>query len=163
MADLETMDTVPGNEHRERARDLLDRVSHQTLRIGIGDPISVLPTMFARSTAAIAVVLDEGERPVGMIQPAALLRTADTHGRASLVDLGVADIMAPVTLLSENAPLKHLVRACTNSGQSYVALVADSGKLVGVISALDLVGLMEQLLTSVEVWQSWPIQRLGQA
>jgi CBS domain containing-hemolysin-like protein len=146
-------DTLPGCTKTPDITELATRTIREPVRIGVNDPISVLPAMFARSTATVAVVVDEQDRPLGVIRPSALLTAADEHGRDSLLGLDARDLMEPVRPLRETASLRELVKHCTAGDRACVVVVDAGQHLLGVVTAQDLLRFTETLLSRVEDWQ----------
>ena len=159
-------DTVPGSCRAPDITELATRTLREPLRIGINDPISVLPAMFARSTATVAVVVDHEDRPLGVIRPSTLLAAADEHARddnpLGLPSLGLdaKDVMEPARPLRETASLRELVRHCTAADRACVVVVDAGQHLLGVVTAEDLLRFTETLLSRVDDWQK-PVTHVG--
>lgn len=146
-------DTLPGSASSPDVTELATRTIHEPLRIAANDPISVLPPMFARSTATVAVVVDEDDRPLGVIRPSALLAVTDGYEHDNQSVPSANDVMEPARPLRETASLRELVKHCTARNSACVVVVDAGQHLLGVVTAEDLLRFTETLLSRVDDWQ----------
>jgi len=127
--------------------------------------VEALTSLFLERGFSAAPVVDDNGRPVGVVSKTDLLREvqdrADTEERVpdrrvgrreERVELGlgfqitrlaratVGEIMTPIPLtLSEDAPLSEAATRITLGGVHHLPVVRQDGKVVGIVSALDVV------------------------
>jgi CBS domain-containing protein len=127
--------------------------------------VEALTSLFLERGFSAAPVVDDNGKPVGVVSKTDLLREvqdrADTEehvpdrrvGRQEeRVELGlgfqitriaratVGEIMTPIPLtLSEDAPLSEAAALITLGGVHHLPVVRQDGKVVGILSALDVV------------------------
>lgn len=127
--------------------------------------VEALTSLFLERGFSAAPVVDDNGKPVGVVSKTDLLREvqdrADTEERVpdrrvrrqeERVELGlgfqitriaratVGEIMTPIPLtLSEDAPLSEAAALITLGGVHHLPVVRQDGKVVGILSALDVV------------------------
>lgn len=100
---------------------------------------SLISMLFALDLRSVPVVDDEG-RPLGVVSRSDLLR----HRRDALAGV-VADVMMCMTFsLPESATLSRAAAVMAYEGVHQIPVVASDGRIVGLISALDVVRWLAQ-------------------
>jgi CBS domain containing-hemolysin-like protein len=101
--------------------------------------------MFARSTVALAVVVDAENKPLGTIHPVALLRSVDQHGRNSLAGMSVRSLTEPAVALPEHSSLLEALQIFSTRSLAHALVVDAQGQLVGMLTADDLLHVASSL------------------
>jgi CBS domain-containing protein len=98
-----------------------------------------------------AVVVDEGNRPIGMLTDAAVLRALGEAGRgvvgALMRGVGLSNapkvsaqdlMVTPTYAVEPDAPLSSVARVMTEHRRKIVPVVDADGRLLGIIDRADL-------------------------
>jgi CBS domain-containing protein len=96
--------------------------------------------LFALDLRSVPVVDDQG-RPIGVVSRSDLLR----HGRTDVAADLVGDVMMCLAFsLPETATLSRAAAIMAYEGVHQIPVVASDGKVVGLISSLDIVRWLAQ-------------------
>jgi CBS domain-containing protein len=118
---------------------IADAMQHAT-SISNGTSLGTASEVFADSRAVALVVVDENERPIGLITPARLFEAARRLTGADPEGGGIDDVMeSQVYSLRVDAPLSRVVKQFATGDVFEIAAVSDDGKLAGLVTPLDLV------------------------
>ena len=98
------------------------------------DDIERARDLMIRFEVTTIPVLDEEQIPVGIIS----LRGLDRSGR-------VMRVSRPVLTVSTSDDIEHAARVLAESDFHHLVVVDDSGRAVGMISAIDLLRALEHL------------------
>lgn len=107
--------------------------------------ISSLSTMFTGDDLSGVIVVDEDDRPIGMITPAQLLRVVFSVSRERFEGLHVRNVMlSRMFCVRMDAPLSRAMELFNQQAAMKVAVVGEDGKLSGVVSPAELVKFLEK-------------------
>lgn len=127
--------TTETAEVRERSPRLASVMTADVVCVRPDLEVAALRVLLANQPFSGTPVVDEEGRPVGVISQTDL-------ARAELMGVGakVSDVMTPMPLsLAENAPLSVAVAHMATEDLHRIAVVDTSGRVVGIISTLDVV------------------------
>jgi len=162
---LEYKEGVYAKAKRVSSVRVADAMTRNVVCVEQSLSVEALTSLFLERGFSAAPVVDDNGKPVGVVSKTDLLREvqdhADTEERVpdrrvgrqeERVELGVGfqitriaratvgEIMTPIPLtLSENAPLSEAAALMTLGGVHHVPVVRQDGKVVGILSALDVV------------------------
>jgi CBS domain-containing protein len=101
--------------------------------------ISSLSGLFAGDELSGIIVVDDDERPVGMITPAQIVRVTCAVSRERFEGLFVRNVMlSRMFCVLADAPLARAMELFNEQGARKIAVVGEDGKLVGSLSPPDL-------------------------
>jgi CBS domain-containing protein len=101
------------------------------------------------SFAINSVVVVQGEKPVGIITTKDALVRGFEHGMpATSIKVSMA-ASSPVTTINPDAPLYEAAGIMKRSKIKHL-LVVDGGKLVGILSDIDILFAMPNMLSTME-------------
>jgi CBS domain-containing protein len=101
--------------------------------LGIGE----LGTLLLDRNISAAPVVDAYGRPIGVVSKTDLVRYYHDDGGT---DATVADVMMPMAFtLTEDAPIAYAAALMAVEDVHHLPIVAGDGRVVGIISALDIV------------------------
>lgn len=107
--------------------------------------ISTVSTLISGDDLPGIIVLDDDDRPVGMITPAQLVRVVFSVSRERLEGLHVSNVMlSRMFCVRMDAPLARAMELFNEQGASKIAVVGEDGKLVGSLSPAELVRFLGQ-------------------
>jgi CBS domain-containing protein len=101
-------------------------------------PVALVPELFLNSTARVLIVVDERQRPRGVVTAAHLLRAAKYRSKDNLEAATALDIATPCGALPDSATLRHAAHVFVSQDKNHVAVVNDRGAVVGVLTASDV-------------------------
>jgi CBS-domain-containing membrane protein len=101
--------------------------------------ISSLSPVFAGEDVPGLIVVDEDERPVGMITPGQFVRATCSVSRERFEGLHVRNVMlSRLFCVRADAPLARAMELFSDQGAKKVAVVGEDGKLAGALTPADL-------------------------
>lgn len=101
--------------------------------------ISSLSPLFAGEDVPGLIVVDDDERPVGMITPGQFVRATCSVSRERFEGLHVRNIMlSRLFCVRADAPLARAMELFSDQGAKKIAVVGEDGKLAGALTAGEL-------------------------
>jgi CBS domain-containing protein len=101
--------------------------------------ISSLSPVFAGEDVPGLIVVDEDDRPVGMITPGQFVRATCSVSRERFEGLHVRNVMlSRLFCVRADAPLARAMELFSDQGAKKVAVVGEDGKLAGALTPADL-------------------------
>jgi CBS-domain-containing membrane protein len=101
-------------------------------------PLEGIPELFLNSTARALVVVDERQRPRGIVTPAHLLRAAKFSSKETLHGATVRDVATSCSSLPDSASLRAAAHFFVSQDKNYLVIVNDQGSVVGMLTAADV-------------------------
>jgi CBS domain-containing protein len=101
--------------------------------------ISSLSPLFAGEDVPGLIVVDDDERPVGMITPGQFVRATCSVSRERFEGLHVRNVMlSRLFCVRDDAPLARAMELFSDQGAKKIAVVGEDGKLAGALTPADL-------------------------
>ncbi|HMJ15146.1 MAG TPA: CBS domain-containing protein [Polyangiaceae bacterium] len=101
--------------------------------------ISSLSTLFAGEDLPGVIVVDEDDRPVGMITPGQFVRATCSVSRERFEGLHVRNVMlSRLFCVRADAPLARAMELFSDQGAKKIAVVGEDGKLAGALTPADM-------------------------
>ena len=101
--------------------------------------ISSLSPLFAGEDLPGLIVVDDDERPVGMITPGQFVRATCSVSRERFEGLHVRNVMlSRLFCVRSDAPLARAMELFSDQGAKKIAVVGEDGKLAGALTPGDL-------------------------
>jgi CBS-domain-containing membrane protein len=101
--------------------------------------ISSLSPLFAGEDVPGLIVVDDDERPVGMITPGQFVRATCSVSRERFEGLHVRNVMlSRLFCVRADAPLARAMELFSDQGAKKIAVVGEDGKLAGALTPADL-------------------------
>jgi CBS domain-containing protein len=114
-------------------------MSRQHANVEVDAPVEELCAFFADREVHGAPVVDREGKLIGVVSEADIVRRHASQD-ATAVKLTVGDIMTKVAhALPESAPLAYAFGLLAASGVRQAPVVTDDGRVVGMITATDLI------------------------
>jgi CBS domain-containing protein len=132
----------------DEARDVRERHIESVMRtdapsVRSTTAIGLLPELFEQSGAPCVVVVDEEERPLGVVSPLDLFREVGTHGPGSIAGLKLLDVSkTQVLYLRTDTRVSSALRLFAEQNPEFIVAVNDAGKFAGVVSPADLLAFL---------------------
>ncbi len=124
IADLVPVTDIMTRNVTCAARDL--RVE-QLVKLMVRDHIGCIP------------VVDESDRPIGMITKLDLVEQMTSHGEGA-IPWTATEVMMPLAMtLGEHATVAHAARLMADEDVHHVPIVDGERKLIGIVSTMDVV------------------------
>jgi len=122
--------------------DVMNETTHS---VRASARISTVSVLISGDDLPGLIVLDDDDRPVGMITPAQLVRVVFSVSRERLEGLHVSNVMlSRMFCVRMDAPLARAMELFNEQGASKIAVVGEDGKLVGSLSPAELVAFLGQ-------------------
>jgi CBS domain-containing protein len=130
-----------GRDVRERHIESVMRTRTPSVRSTIA--IGLLPELFEQSGAPCVVVVDDEDRPLGVVSPLDLFREVGTHGPGSIAGLKLLDVSkTQVLYLRTDTRVSSALRLFAEQDPEFIVAVNDAGKFAGVVSPADLLSFL---------------------
>lgn len=122
------------------ARSPVQRAVNRDVRtVPCGASLAAVAGDITLGDASAVVVVDPEGRPMGVVTPTEVLRAASALDARALQETPVERAMADsLHKLREDAPLTRAVELFCGGGVRRIAVIADDGKLSGILRPLDL-------------------------
>ena len=101
-------------------------------------PVARVPELFLNSSARVLVVVDERQRPRGVVTAAHLLRAAKYRSKDNLETATVLDVSTPCGSLPDSATLRAAASVFVSQDKNHLAIINDRGAVVGMLTASDV-------------------------
>ncbi len=108
-------------------------------------PLERLPAKFEGDDSPAVVVVDDRQRPLGVVTPQYLFEAI--HGRTT-EELRVATALSAArsggTFLPEVTKVRVAARGFVRDGRDFAVVVRDDGTLTGIVRALDILAALHR-------------------
>ncbi len=141
-------DVHPRPAEPEATRDVRERHIESVMRtdapsVQSTTAIGLLPELFEHSGAPCVVVVDDEQRPLGVVSPLDLFREVGTHGPGSIAGLRLLDVSKTrVIYLRTDTRVSSALRLFAEQNPEFIVAVNDAGKFAGVVSPADLLAFL---------------------
>ena len=121
-----------------RINDILDLKGHRVETVWPTRPVGDIPRLFVNRNIASVVVMEGGDRPVGIVTDRLLIRALAEHGK-EIIDLTAKDIMqSPPPSCAPTDSVTRVLDIMTEKRVRHMLVMANS-KMLGIVSIGDLV------------------------
>jgi CBS domain-containing protein len=121
-----------------RISEILDLKGHRVETVWPSRPIGDIPRLFMNRNIASVVVVEGGDKPIGIVTDRLLIRALAEHG-TEIHHLTAKDIMqSPPPSCAPSDSVAHVLDVMTEKRVRHMVVMADA-KMLGVVSIGDLV------------------------
>ncbi len=121
-----------------RISDILDLKGHRVETVWPSRSVGDVPRLFVNRNIASVVVIEAGDRPVGIVTDRLLIRALAEHGM-EIIGLTAKDIMqSPPPSCAPTDSVAHVLDIMTEKRVRHMLVMANS-KMLGIVSIGDLV------------------------
>ncbi len=132
LAPIDSTSAVPGASNGSDSDPVSKAMSRNVVCVRPNTPASLLKRAFVQHAIGVLPVVDEKDRSIGSVSPIDLLD--DRREDATAAQLMAKD---PIVLY-ESMPLMRAAAILAFEGIHHLMIKSDDGKLVGVLSSLDV-------------------------